>query len=85
MGALEALADALGRHYGVAIKVSQFDEHALRQGTDSDAIASVCVSVDGIESVAAAIHEDTTTANLQALLSAVGRAAKQVAGLHPVG
>ncbi|WP_320824377.1 2-isopropylmalate synthase [Reinekea sp.] len=84
VGALEALADALASHYGVAIKVSQFDEHALRQGTDSDAIASVCVSVDGVESVAAAIHEDTTTANLQALLSAVGRAAKQVAGLHPV-
>jgi 2-isopropylmalate synthase len=84
VGALEALADALASHYGVAIKVSQFDEHALRQGTDSDAIASVCVSVDGVESVAAAIHEDTTTANLQALLSAVGRAAEQVAGLHPV-
>ena len=85
VGALEALADALGRHYGVAIKVSQFDEHALRQGTDSDAIASVCVSVDGVDSVAAAIHEDTTTANLQALLSAVGRAAKRVAGLQSVG
>lgn len=77
-GALEALADALSRHYGVSFKVTQFDEHALRQGTDSDAIASVCISVGGVESVAASIHEDTATANLQALLSAVGRAAAQV-------
>lgn len=73
-GALEALADALSQHYGVTMKVTQFDEHALRQGTDSEAIASVCVNVDGVDSVAAYIHEDTTTANLQALLSAVGRA-----------
>lgn len=77
-GALEALADALSQHYGVTMKVTQFDEHALRQGTDSDAIASVCVQVDGVDSVAAYIHEDTTTANLQALLSAVGRAAARV-------
>ena len=74
-GALEALADALSQHYGVAMKVTQFDEHALRQGTDSEAIASVCITIDGVESVAASINEDTTTANLQALLSAVGRAA----------
>jgi len=74
-GALEALADALGSHYGVTMKVTQFDEHALRQGTDSEAIASVCITVDGVESVASSINEDTTTANLQALLSAVGRAA----------
>ncbi len=74
-GALEALADALSQHYDVSMKVTQFDEHALRQGTDSEAIASVCITIDGIESVASAINEDTTTANLQALLSAVGRAA----------
>lgn len=73
-GALEALADAISRHYNVVIKVTQFDEHALRRGTDSDAIACVCLQINGAESVACAINEDTTTANLQALLSAVGRA-----------
>jgi 2-isopropylmalate synthase len=81
-GALEALADALSQHYGVTMKVTQFDEHALRQGTDADAIASVCITVDGVESVASSINEDTTTANLQALLSAVGRAAQTVGFLH---
>lgn len=77
-GALEALADALSQHYGVTIKVTQFDEHALRQGTDADAIASVAVMVDGVESIASSINEDTTTANLQALLSAIGRAEEKV-------
>ncbi|MEJ2043132.1 MAG: 2-isopropylmalate synthase [Reinekea sp.] len=78
-GALEALADALSQHYGVVIKVIHFDEHALQQRIDSEALASVAVEVDGLEAVAVSIHEDTTTANLQALLSAVGRAAHQVA------
>lgn len=77
-GALEALADALGKHYSVDIKVTQFDEHALQQGTDADAIASLAISVDGVESVAVSINEDTTTANLQALLSAVGRVSAQL-------
>lgn len=72
-GVLEALGDALSRHLGVSIRVTQFDEHALRQGTDSEAIASVCLSVDDESVVACCINEDTTTANLQALLSAVGR------------
>ncbi len=72
-GALEALADGIGKHYGVTIKVTQFDEHALTQGTDSEAIASVSINVGDLESVACSINEDTTTANLQALLSAVGR------------
>ncbi|WP_246109345.1 2-isopropylmalate synthase [Reinekea thalattae] len=79
-GALEALADAVGKHFQVSVKVTQFDEHALRQGTDSDAIACLSIDVDGIESVAVAIHEDTTTANLQALLSAVGRVSAQLPG-----
>lgn len=82
-GALEALADALAQHYGVAIKVTQFDEHALRQGTDSEAIASVCINIDGVESVSSSINEDTTTANLQALLSAVGRAADRLSFSNP--
>lgn len=72
-GALEALAQAIASHLDITLKVTQFDEHALTQGTDSQAIASVCVDVDGTESVACFIHEDTTTANLQALLSALGR------------
>jgi 2-isopropylmalate synthase len=73
-GALEALAQAISAHCNVRLKVTQFDEHALTQGTDSEAIASVCVTVNDHESVACSIHEDTTTANLQALLSALGRA-----------
>ncbi|MDN3647728.1 2-isopropylmalate synthase [Reinekea marina] len=72
-GALEALAQAISSELGVELKVTQFDEHALTQGTDSKAISSVCIDVDGKQSVACFIHEDTTTANLQALLSAVGR------------
>lgn len=72
-GPLEALAQAVTQYFDVSISVTQLDEHALQQGTDADAIACIRVNVDGVESVAAAISEDTTTANLQALLSAVGR------------
>lgn len=72
-GALEAMADALSRHLNVSMQITQFDEHALCQGTDADAIACVALIVNDTEIVAASINEDTTTASLQALLSAVGR------------
>ena len=77
-GALEALADALSQHYGVSIRVLHFDEHALQQRTDAEAMACVSIEVNEQQAVAVAIDEDTTKANLQALLSAVGRAAEEM-------
>lgn len=72
-GALEALKDALSNHYQCQFEVTQFDEHAIGSGTDAKAQATVAVEVDGETEYAVAISEDTSSAALQAMLTAFGR------------
>ncbi|EAR61009.1 2-isopropylmalate synthase [Neptuniibacter caesariensis] len=72
-GALEALKDALSNHYQCQFEVTQFDEHAIGSGTDAKAQATVAVEVDGATEYAVAISEDTSSAALQAMLTAFGR------------
>jgi len=71
-GALEALVTALTQYLGLTIAVNAFDEHALTHETVSKALASIAVSVNDVSGVACAVDEDSTRANLQACLSAVG-------------
>lgn len=72
-GAVDALATALTTHLQVPIEVQTFDERALRQGTDAQALACIHVRV-GQELVSTvAVAGDTTSAALQTLLSALGR------------
>ncbi len=73
-GVVEALVNALGRQRGVAVKVEQFDEHALTPGTEAEALACVRVRVGETVAAAAAFGEDTAGAALQAVLTAVGSA-----------
>jgi 2-isopropylmalate synthase len=73
-GAVEALVDALARQRGVEVEVEQFDERALGQGTEADALACVRVRLGETAASAAALAEDTASAALQAVLTAVGLA-----------
>lgn len=73
MGAVEATAKALASRFKQLIDIEAYDEFALTEGSSAKALACICVEVGGEKIVAAAIAEDTTTATLQALLSAVGR------------
>jgi 2-isopropylmalate synthase len=72
-GAVEALMDALQRTRGVIAVVESFDEYALGSGTEASAMACVRVRVGEETGVGVALAEDTTSATLQAVLSAVGR------------
>ena len=72
-GALEALKDALSNHYQCQFEVTQFDEHAIGSGTGAKAQATVAVEVDGATEYAVSISEDTSSAALQAMLTAFGR------------
>jgi 2-isopropylmalate synthase len=74
-GLIEALVDAVGKHFGVAIAVRDFDEHAMSPGTEAKALASIMLEVDGEPVAACCIDEDSSRAGLQAILSAVGRSA----------
>ncbi|MCG8672419.1 MAG: 2-isopropylmalate synthase [Pseudomonadales bacterium] len=72
-GAVEALAEAINARYQLTIKVDAYDEFSLGEGTTANALACIQVEVNGELITSAALAEDTTTATLQALLSAVGR------------
>jgi len=71
---VEALVDALARQRGVNVQVEAFDEHAVGEGTDAEAMACVRVRLGDTQASSAALAEDTTAAALQAVLSAAGAA-----------
>ncbi|WP_431688342.1 2-isopropylmalate synthase [Hahella sp. NBU794] len=75
-GGVEAVAAALESRYRISIAVEAYDEFALGEGTDANALACIKVMINGAPFSAAALAEDTTTATLQALLSTVGRHAQ---------
>lgn len=72
LGAVEAVVAALETRYGISLAVEAYDEFALGEGTNANALACIRVVVDGQVHSSAALAEDTTSATLQALLSAVG-------------
>lgn len=74
LGAVEAVSDALKTQFGVAIAVEAYDEFALGEGTNANALACIRLTANGQHCSAAALAEDTTSATLQALFSAVAQA-----------
>jgi 2-isopropylmalate synthase len=72
-GAVEALVSSLQQRHGIAMAVEAYEEFALGEGTNANAMACIRVQIDGEPYSAAALAEDTTSATLQALLSAVAR------------
>lgn len=73
LGAVEAVSAALESTCGVKIAVEAYDEFALGEGTNANALACIRLTVDGVHCSAAALAEDTTSATLQALFSAVAQ------------
>ncbi|QSP93624.1 2-isopropylmalate synthase [Marinobacter salinisoli] len=82
LGAVEAVSDALERQFGLTIAVEAYDEFALGEGTKANAMACIRVTVNDQHCSAAALAEDTTSATLQALLSAVAQVAGERYGVQ---
>ncbi len=72
-GAVEALMDALNRTHGVRGRIEGFDEFALGSGTEAKAMACIRLRIGDDYTAGVALADDTTTATLQAVLSAVSR------------
>jgi 2-isopropylmalate synthase len=68
-GTIEALVNALA----MDVRVLDYQEHALTQGTKSQAIAYVQLQVQNKVVFGVAISDDTVCASLQAVLTALGR------------
>ena len=67
LGALEAVSDALEQRFGIAIAVEYYDDFALGDGTNSNALASIRPLFNETHRSAASLAADTPSAALWAL------------------
>jgi len=73
-GAISAFADAWMRHTGQRLSVVDYTEHAIGQGTGAEAAAYVQLNVDGKRVAGASLDQDSVSAALKAMISALNRA-----------
>ncbi len=73
-GVIEALVNAIHKQHGIAISIEHFDEMAMRGGTDAEAMACVRIGIGDDSAIGVACAADTTTATVQAVLTAVSQA-----------
>jgi 2-isopropylmalate synthase len=77
-GPIEAFATAFDERFGVAVRVSDYREHAVGQGSDATAAAYVeVVDEGGASHFGAGLDPDITTACLRAVVTAVNRSGVQ--------
>ncbi len=72
-GAVSATINALQTLTGTPFEVEHFDEFSLGNNTEASAMACVRVQANGISADAVALADDTTSAALQAVLTAASR------------
>lgn len=71
-GRLDAVSNAIKTYYGMDFQISCYQEHALEQGSSSNAIAYVGINYGtGKTSWGAGINSDIIKASVQALVSAI--------------
>ena len=73
---MSALLNAVRRAYGVEAHVEAFDEYALGSGTEAAAMACVRLRVGAELGAGVAFAADTTSAALQAVLTALPPSAR---------
>ncbi len=72
-GAIAAFVAAWTAWSGKRLRILDYQEHAIGEGTDAEAAAYVQLDVEGARITGAAIDRDTVAASLRAVLSAVNR------------
>ncbi|GAA3934270.1 2-isopropylmalate synthase [Litoribacillus peritrichatus] len=72
-GALNAFTQALSEWTDTKIDVQEYHEHALSHGSDAQAISYVQVNINGKKLESAAIHEDTLTSSMNAIVASVNQ------------
>ena len=73
-GRLDAISNAIKRHYKIDFKLTTYEEHALQIGSNSQACAYVGIEEpDGKMSFGAGIQNDIIDASAYALFSAINR------------
>ncbi len=75
-GRLDAISNAIMRHFKIQFSLVTYEEHALNRGSDSKACAYVGIQTEGEEKNfwGCGIEDDIIIASAQALISAVDKA-----------
>ncbi len=73
-GALSAFIDGWIARSGKQISVVDYNEHAIGEGTNAEAVAYVQLNINGQRVSGVAFDHDTVSASLKAVLSALNRA-----------
>ncbi|MBQ9198679.1 MAG: 2-isopropylmalate synthase [Lachnospiraceae bacterium] len=79
-GRLDAVSNAIMKHFDINFDVTTYEEHALQQGSNSQACAYVGIDVEGMEKTiwGTGIKNDIIDASVFALFSALNRTHKVV-------
>lgn len=73
-GPLDAMVNALKEHFGLAVDIQDYHEHAMEAGSDSSAAAYVLVkTADGHELFGVGQHKSITKASILGLVAAINR------------
>ena len=72
-GRLDAVSRAIKDYYNISYQLSSYEEHALTQGSSSQAIAFVRITFHGDIFWGAGIHEDIIIASIHALCVCVNK------------
>lgn len=72
-GIVEALVNGLEKRFSTKIDVTHLDESALSEGTNAQAQACIALVIDGQKYCSVTTGEDTSSAILQAVISAFSR------------
>lgn len=70
-GRLDAVSNALKKHFKIEYNLSVYEQHALSKGSFAQAVSYVGIEADGVFYWGAGEHTDITTSSIYALVSAV--------------
>ena len=79
-GRLDAVSNAIMKHFNINFDIVSYEEHALQQGSNSQACAYVGIDVEGMDKTiwGTGIKDDIIDASVFALFSALNRTHKVV-------
>ena len=77
-GPVEAFIDGFQKQFGLAVRIANYEEHAMGDGANARAVCFVEARVgEGPTVFGAGIHGNIVSASLAAIVSAVNRATNQ--------
>ncbi len=72
-GPIDGFVDAIARHFGIRLSVSDYSEHSLQRGSDATAICYMEMDHEGRRVFGVGIDKNIVAASLEAIVSAVNR------------